>query len=425
MLTNSYDSKVRVVVTGIGILSAIGNGKRAFLEGLRSASCGIEEIRSLDAGPYPIKLGAEIKNFNLDGYGLKDGGRFDGVIQNAICAAKEALDESGILEHANSYKIGVSMATSLGSARSREQFYDTYLQTGELDYDLLLQVPPSCISGAIAQYFQISGPNSTLVTACAAGGNSLGISMDWIRSGRAVSMVAGGVDPFSAISLSGFTVLKSLSSGCTQPFDADREGLSLGEAAAVLVLEEYEHAAQRGAAIYAEILGYGISNDAYHITSPDPKGDGALRSMQIALADAGIKPEAVDYINAHGTGTPYNDKMELLAIERLFGERAKQIPISSSKSQLGHTLGTAGSIEAIVSIMGLKYGFVPATINMKTAMDARYNFVSNELQQKEYNITLSNSFAFAGNTASVVFKRFEEPEATEKGDVIGDLRISV
>lgn len=393
----------RIAITGIGVLSSIGNGKEAFLQGLLETKLGTRPVKSFNTDKYPIKNGAEIQPIQI-----KDDELYvDDIVKKGIIASEEALNESGIKKVYSPKEIGVSVATSLGGVNSREKYYLNQEYGGETDYSLLLNVPTPCLAGSLSRKFDFKGPNSTVVTACAAGGNALGIGADFIKQGRTKAMLVGGVDPFSTISFSGFSVLRSLSQNVTRPFNETRDGLTLGEASAFLILEDMELAIKRGAPIYAEFLGYGMSNDAYHITSPDPNGGGALRSMQAALKDSGISSYDISYINAHGTGTPYNDKMEINAIKSLFGERASEIPISSSKSQLGHTLGTAGAIEAIVCVLAIKYNFLPSTINFEKSIDEEFDFVPNSIREQEVHYTLSNSFAFGGNTASIIIGKVQ------------------
>lgn len=388
----------RIAITGIGVLSSIGNGKDEFLQGLMECKLGARDVSSFDVTDYPVKKGAEILPVDLH----EDETYQDEVVQKGIVAAVEAVSESGIRNVYKPREIGVSIATSLGGVGSREKYYLRQKERGIVDYQLLLNVPTACLAGSLSRHFNFRGPNSTVVTACAAGGNALGIGADFIREGRAKAMLVGGVDPFSTISFSGFSVLRSLSPQVTKPFNEHRDGLTLGEASAFLIFEEMEAAIERGATIYAEFLGYGISNDAYHITSPDPNGGGAIRSMNAALREAKVRIEDVSYINAHGTGTPYNDKMEIKAIKELIGEKTETIPISSSKSQFGHTLGTAGAIEAIVCTLAIKHQFIPATINFETSIDNSFDFVPNDIREGEIQYALSNSFAFGGNTASIL-----------------------
>lgn len=388
----------RIAITGIGILSSIGNGKDDFLQGILESKLGTREVTSFDITEYPVKMGAEILTVEIE----NDENYKDDVVSKGIIAAKEALNDSQIQHVYAAKDIGVSVATSLGGINSREKYYINRKQNEDTDYRLLLNVPTSCLAGSLSREFNFRGPNSTVVTACAAGGNALGIGADFIRQGRVKAMLVGGVDPFSTISFSGFSALRSLSPNVTRPFNETRDGLTLGEASAFLIFEDMESAIERGASIYAEFLGYGISNDAYHMTSPDPNGDGALRSMEAALVDANLKVDDISYINAHGTGTPYNDKMEIKAIQDLLGDRKQSVPISSSKSQFGHTLGTAGSIEAIVCTLAIKHNFLPATINFEKSIDEDLDFIPNHIREGNVQYALSNSFAFGGNTASIV-----------------------
>lgn len=388
----------RIAITGIGILSSIGNGKAQFLQGLLESKSGTREVKSFDINEYPFKNGAEIHSHITE----DDKNDKDDVVNKGLIAAKEAVKEAQIIKVYEPNDIGVSIATSLGGVKSREKYYIEKNRGNESNYNLLLNVPTPCLAGSLSHAFNFRGPSSTVVTACAAGGNALGIAADLIKQGKAKAMLVGGVDPFSTISFSGFSVLRSLSPNVTKPFNETRDGLTLGEASAFLIFEDMESALQREAKVYAEFLGYGISNDAYHITSPDPDGGGAFRSMEAALDDANLSSADISYINAHGTGTPYNDQMEIKAIKRLLGNRRKEVPISSSKSQFGHTLGTAGVIEAIVCTLAIKHSFLPATINFEKSIDSELDFVPNAIRKANIDYVLSNSFAFGGNTASII-----------------------
>lgn len=391
-----------ICVTGLGILSSFGNTTQDFLDGLMSARSSVGPVTSVeDLDKYRVRVGCEVRGFDLADHGLEAWASHDVTTQRALAAIAMALADAG-LDRRGTADAGVALATSLGGAVSREIFYRRVRRGDPPDHGLILNVPSAVIAGNIATHFGLTGPLSTVVTACAAGTNAIGCGMDQIRLGRAPIMIAGGVDPFSAISFSGFSVLSSLSTTQAGPFTEERCGLTLGEASAFAILEDEEHARARGARIYARALGYGISNDAYHPTSPDPAGGGAARSMRAALDDARLAPDQIDYINAHGTGTEYNDVMEVRAVREVFGEHAASLAISSTKSQIGHTLGAAGAVEFAATVLAIHRGFLPATVNFGRPMCGDLDFVPNVARPARLRNALSNSFAFGGNTASIV-----------------------
>lgn len=329
----------------------------------------------------------------------------------ALSAAAEAVADAGIdFAHQDRRRVGVALATSLGGILCMDRFVVHNKEHGYegADPNLFLHTCPS-ISGALAKEYGLRGPVITLSTACAAGTNSVGYAFDLIRSGRCTGMICGGTDPFTRLSFSGFNALKSLSKGHIQPFTKERDGLVLGEAAAILILESLDQALERGAPIYAEVLGYGISNDAYHATSPDPKGGGAVRAIMACLHEADFTLDRVNYINAHGTATRLNDAMEISAIRQVFGERGARIPISSTKSMIGHTLGCAGSVEALTCALAIKHHFLPPTIHFTEPMEGceEYDFVP-ESRAYEIDVAVSNSFAFAGTVAAIAIGRYKE-----------------
>lgn len=402
----------RVVVTGLGVISSIAADLPSYLEALRRGESGMRTIESFDTSGYRVDFAGEIKGFDLEARRLARLQELDRSVQLGVAVSYEALADAGLrITEALAKRMGVAIGTSLGGTLSLDKHIEQEraLSAEESDPALVLAIPQSTTAGFIAKEFGLLGPLSTVATACAAGTNSIGYAFDVIRHGEADVMLAGGVDPLSRLSFSGFGTLKSLTRSKVRPFDRDRDGLALGEAASVVVLERLDHALERGAPIYAEVLGYGLSNDAYHATSPDPNGGGAIRSMRQALEQAGLRPEQVDYINAHGTSTPYNDQMEAIAIKAVFGDQAESIPISSTKSMIGHTLGTAGSIEFLTCALALQHQFLPPTINFENPIaDFEFDFVPNVSRPAAIEVALSNSFAFAGNTASIVLRRYSQ-----------------
>jgi 3-oxoacyl-[acyl-carrier-protein] synthase II len=395
-----------VCVTGLGVLSGLGNTTAEFLDGLLAARSSVGAVTSVkDPDKYRVSVGCEVRRFALEDYGLERWATHDITTQRTLAAIGMALQDAGIERVPAESNAGLALATSLGGATSRETFYRRIRDGAPPDHQLIRNVPCGVLAGNVVEHFGLTGPLVTIVTACAAGSNAIGCGLDQIRLGRASMMIAGGVDPFSAISFSGFSVLNSLSLTQAAPFTEERAGLILGEGAAFAVLESEDHARARGARIYGRVLGYGISNDAYHATSPDPEGGGAIRSMRAALADARVAPEQIDYVNAHGTGTEYNDVMEVRAIREVFGAHASKLAVSSTKSQIGHTLGAAGALEFAATLLAIHHGFLPATINFGKPICDDIDFVPNAVRKRSINFALSNSFAFGGNTASLIVGR--------------------
>lgn len=395
-----------IVISGLGVLSSIGVGKEEFKESLLNMASGIKPVYDIDRlSQYPVKIGAQVSGEIKEALRTKDQ---DITVSMAQYVVREALSESKLLERIDGKDIGICVATSLGGIESRELYYKKKFHGEDPDYRLLYRVPSSCIAGELCKSFGFSGLQTTVVTACAAGGNAIGIGRDMIRNKKVKAVVVVGVDPFSAISFSGFSVLKSLGKKTAKPFDKDRDGIVIGEGASCLILETEDNLDVESIQPYGVLAGYGISNDAYHVTTPDPRGGGAIRSIESALQDAGIVADKIDYINAHGTATRYNDDMEILACKSIFGEKLKDKVISSTKSQIGHTLGNAGVIEAVVCLIALRNNFLPATINLTSPMCDDLDFSKNKVTYKKVDYVLSNSFAFGGNTASVIFERYKE-----------------
>ncbi len=397
----------RIAVTGLSVMCGLGNNKAEFLEGLRSGRTSIRPVRAIaDLDRYPIQLGCEIpdsESANVVRSPSSTG--LDRITETAIAVVDMALADAGFRSAPDFDEIGVSLATCMGGILSRELFARAKRSESAPNQHLMRQVPHAVVTGHVAKHFGFGGPLATIVTACAAGTHAIGLATDHLRSGRASVMIAGGVDPFSSVSFSGFTVLGALSKNQAAPFSANRTGLILGEASAFVVLENESQAIARGARIYGYVRGYGLSNDAYHPTTPDPTGKGAVRAMRAALVDAQLRPEQIEYVNAHGTGTKYNDDMELAAMREVFGEHAPRLAISSTKSQLGHTLGAAGAVEFVATVLSLHEGFIPATVGCNEPMNPDWNFVPNTPQRRPIQFAMSNSFAFGGNTASLVVER--------------------
>ena len=398
-----------VIVTGMGIVCAIGEDKDSFWHALSKAQCGIGTVDLFDVSGYRSRIGGQVKNIDffsrLSARECRRLGRCDML---GLWAAQEALTEAKIVEQDLApERIAVVMGAGAGGVFEAEQ-YRRQLYEGKLRLrpSLLMPFPACNLTDAIANFYGFRGPRSTIATACSSSATAIGYGADLIRSGEADVVIAGGAESLSELTFSGFNALRSVDRSTCRPFDKHREGLVLGESGSILVLESRQRAEDRGIPGYAEVLGYGICADAYHITSPDPQGDGAERSMGNALKNAGLSPETVDYINAHGTGTPVNDRVETIAIKRFFGKKSEAIPVSSVKSALGHCLGAAGAVEAVATILALYHGVLPPTLNYQEPdPDCDLDYVPNEARVADIQVALSNSFAFGGNNTTLVFGR--------------------
>ena len=414
--------KRRVVVTGIGVVSPVGTGVQKFWENLTKGVSGVDRIKSFDPDEYnlSVKIAAEVKDFKpeefMDRKEAKKASRF---IQFAIAAAKEALEDSGLLQSDyDPYRVGVIIGTGIGGLKDIED------QTLILKEKGARRVSPFFIpygisnmaSGLIAIRWGFKGPNYSVVSACATGNHSIGDAFRLIQKGDIDVAVAGGTEAaITPLGVAGFAAMKALSTRndepqkASRPFDRDRDGFVMGEGAGILILEEYERAKARGAKIYAELVGYGATDDAYHITSPHECGEGAYECMKLALEDAGIKPEEVDYINAHGTSTPLNDKTETLAIKQLFGKHAYELKISSNKSMIGHLLGAAAAVEAVATLKTIETGVIPPTINLENPdPECDLDYVPNKAIEYPVKVAMSNAFGFGGTNATLVFKKLED-----------------
>lgn len=407
----------RVVVTGLGVVSPVGNNVADMWDSIRNGRHGIGEITHFDLEGHKVTMGAEVKDFDFgDKRAAK---RLDKTSQFAIIAAREAVADSGIVsgENVDPHRFGVYGGTGIGGLTTLESEVTKCVSKGNLTRASALMVPmvmPNAISGNISMEFNAQGCSMGIVSACAAGTHNIGEAYRNIKHGYSDVIMAGGAESvFAPVNFSGFTNMTAMSTRtdprrCSTPFDAERDGFILGEGAAFLVLEELEHAKGRGAKIYGEIVGYGATSDAYHITMPAPDGEGGARAMRLALEEAGIQPEDVDYINAHGTGTPYNDAFETVAVKKVFGENTK-VPVSSTKSMTGHLLGAAGSLEAAICLKAIQDSFIPATVNLdKPDPELDLDYVPNVGREAEITYAISNSLGFGGHNGTLAFKKYQE-----------------
>lgn len=412
-------TKRRVVITGIGAITPIGNNIQDLWNSLLEGKSGAATITKFDASLFSTQFACEVKNFNVEEYiDKKSAKRMDLFTQYGVAASVQAMQDSGInLEEVNKERFGVVYGSGIGGITTFEEQTKAYINGGPRRISPLF-VPmmiSDIVTGQISIQFGLKGPNYGVISACATGAHAIADSFMLIETGRADLMMTGGSEAsISPMGLGGFCSLTALSSRnddppkASRPFDKDRDGFVMGEGAGALILEEYEHAVKRGAKIYAEIIGIGVSGDANHITAPAPEGEGAQRSMREALRDGGITPDMVDYINAHGTSTDLNDKNETLAIKAVFGEHAYKLNVSSTKSMTGHLLGAAGAVEAIITTLALKEGIIPPTINYTTPdADLDLNYTPNQPVNKELKYALSNVFGFGGHNATLLFKKYE------------------
>lgn len=411
--------KRRVVITGMGAVSPIGNTAEEMWQSAREGRCGIGPITHFDTTNHKVKLAGEVKDLDFTPYlDKKELRRMDLFSQYAMVAAIQAWRDSGLdYEKIDPTRFGVDISSGIGGINTIETEYERGREKG-FDRVSPFFVPmdiSNLAAGNVAIKLGAKGMCTCVVTACAGGSNAIGDAFRMIRDGYQELMLAGGSEAaVTKLAIGGFTSMKALCESddptrASIPFDAERSGFVMGEGAGVLVLEEYEHARARGAKIYAEIVGYGATCDAYHITSPAPGGEGGARAMVEAVKDAGIQPEDIDYINAHGTSTSLNDKFETAAVKAAFGDHAYKLAMSSTKSMTGHLLGAAGAIEAIITARALQDGFIPATINYRTPdPECDLDIVPNEGRKAELRYAMSNSLGFGGHNASLVLKKYEE-----------------
>lgn len=402
----------RVVITGIGVVTSIGVGRDAFWTSVLAGCSGISPVESFDTSQYSVHLGGEIKQFSGRDYiSTLNPDRIGRASQLAITAARLALNDADeSLEHLNSAQVGVSMGTTSGEPNQIEQFDDCYVEQrfDRINPDFIWTYPCHFIAGYVASELRVTGRVMMIPAACAAGTYAITHAYDVLRSGQAQVMLAGGADSFSRITYSGFARLLAIAPERCQPFDRNRKGMIPGEGAAVLVLEPLERALKRNAPIYAEIAGYGMSCDAYHMTGSHPEGDGAVRALNRAIRESGVTPGDIDYISAHGTGTKSNDMHETTTVKQVFGEAANRIPMSSIKSMLGHTMGAASAIETAVCALAIHSGRIPPTINYEEPdPECDLDYVPNEARDVPVRVAMNNAYAFGGTNASLILKRHE------------------
>ena len=407
----------RVVVTGLGVVTPVGIGNDRFWNSLMEGRSGVRRITTFDPSALDTQIAAEVADFDpSDFMDRKEARRNDRFVQFAFAAARIALDDSGLeITPQNATRVGVLVGSGIGGIITWEEQH-TILQTrgpGRVSPFFIPMTILNMASGTISILTGAKGPNLCVVTACATGGNAIGDAMRIIQRGEADAMIAGGAEAaITALSVAGFCSMKAMSSRneepekASRPFDATRDGFVMGEGAGVVILEALEAAERRGARIYAELTGYGMSADAYHITQPDPDADGASRSMRHALDDARLPPDAIDYINAHGTSTPYNDRTETLAIKKVFGSHAKRLAVSSTKSMMGHLLGAAGGVEFVACVQAIERGVIPPTINYEHPdPECDLDYVPNRPREARINAAMSNAFGFGGHNAVLIVSR--------------------
>ena len=409
----------RVVVTGMGLVIPTGIGVETAWKNVCEGKSGIGLLTRFDTNGFETKIAAEVKNFNPELYIVKkEIKRMDLFVQYAIAATKEALEDAQLaITPENSEKIGVIVGTGLGGLPTLEKYHKILLERGpgRISPFFIPMLIANLASGHIAIQFGPKGPNTCVVTACATGAHCIGDAFRAIVYGDAEAMIAGGTEAnITPLTIGGFNAMKALSTKndepekACRPFEKNRDGFVVAEGAGIVLLEELKFALNRNAKIYGELVGYGYTGDAYHITAPSPDGDGAVRCMRMALKDAGLKLEDVEYINAHGTSTPLNDLTETLAIKTVFGDHAKKVPISATKSMTGHLLGAAGSTEAIFTLLAIRDGIMPPTINYEEPdPQCDLDYVPNVARRQPLNIAMSNAFGFGGTNATLIFKKFE------------------
>ena len=398
----------RVVITGVGVFCSIGKNPEEFLQSLRDGQLGIGPITLFDTSKYPCKIGAEIRDYLPEEFfAKKELKKLSRADQFGIIDSKQSVKASGIHSYPPE-EVGVCLGAGAGGMFEAETYHREVLVKGRSKPSLLSPFIPSYTTDRVAERFGFSGPKFTITTACSSSATAIGYGADLIRSGKSKVVLCGGSEALSELTFGGFSSLKAMDPSPCKPFDRKRAGMSLGEGAGVLILEDFDEAEKRGARILAEFLGYGIGGEAYHITAPEPTGTNEARIMKEALEESGLASANVDYINAHGTGTPLNDKVETLSIKNAFGERAYSIPVSSIKSSLGHCLGAAGAIEAIASILSIVHQFIPPTLSHKEGDgDCDLDYVPGRAREKEVNLVLSNSFAFGGNCTTLILAKYD------------------
>jgi 3-oxoacyl-[acyl-carrier-protein] synthase II len=415
----SLNGRRRVVITGMGAVSPLGNDVETTWEGLTAGRSGAAQIAAFDAGEYPVHFACELKDFDpAEWIEKKQARRMDRFAQMIVAAAIQARDDSGIDIDAEADRIGASIATGIGGLKAFQDCFETLLERGpdRVNPFSIPQIIPNMGAAWVSMYLGTRGPLSSQCTACAASNMAIGEAGDAIRLGRADVMLAGGTEAgITRVGIAGFSAMRALSrrndapEKASRPFDAGRDGFVMGESGAVVVLEELEHAKGRGAKIYGELLGYGVSSDARHVTEPDPSGENPARAMTMALADAGVNVDEIDYINAHGTSTPLGDASETRVIKLALGEEnARKTPISSTKGATGHCLGASGAIEAVFTTLAVNQNVLPPTINYdEPDPECDLDYIPNESREADVKIGVSNSFGFGGHNACIVVRQFE------------------
>ena len=409
-------SRRRVVITGLGCVTAVAESADGLFDALCQGKSGISHIESFDVSNYSVKIGGEIKNFNPAAYiEHRKSKRMDRFTQFAVASAAQAVNDSGLdFSKQDSYRVGTIIGTGIGGIKEIEEQHIRLLNKGpnKVSAFCVPKLMGNAAAGNVAIIYGLKGPNICIVSACASGSHAIGEAYCNILAGRSDIVIAGGSEAaLTPVGLASFCSLKSLSTRndqptlASRPFDKDRDGFILSEGAGVVILEEYEHAKKRNAKIYAELLGYAATDDGYHITAPPPNGEGAAKAMELALADAGVEPEKVDYINAHGTSTELNDIAESAAIRKVFGDYAYRLPVSSTKSCIGHLLGASGAVELIAAIKTIENFLIPPTINLENQderCDLKMDFVPNQARQARVNVAMSNSLGFGGHNSCLV-----------------------
>jgi len=416
----NYRLNRRVVVTGLGLVTPVGNSVETTWSALKEGRSGAHYIKKFDAEKFPVRFACEVNNFDpLDYVEKKEARKMGAFIQYAIAASQEAVADSGLqITDDVAEGVGTYISSGIGDFWAIEREHEKLLKDGPGRVSPFF-IPSAIVnlaSGQVSIRHNAKGPNSATATACSAGAHAIGDSFKIIQRGDAQAMICGGAESaITPMSVAGFAALRALSTRnddpthASRPFELHRDGFVIGEGAGILILEEFEFAKARGARIYAEVVGYGMTGDAFHITMPDQTGSGAVRVMQKALDDAGVKPEEVEYINAHGTSTPYNDKFETMAIKRTFGEHASKLSISSTKSMTGHLLGAAGGVEGVFSVLSIYRNLLLPTINYETPdPECDLDYIPNQAREARVQYALSNSFGFGGTNAALLFKRYEE-----------------
>jgi 3-oxoacyl-[acyl-carrier-protein] synthase II len=407
----------RVVVTGIGTISALGNGVEKNWQSLLAGKSGIDRITRFDCSTFPTQIAGEVKDFNAEDYiEKKEIRKMDLFIQYALAAADEAVNDAKlVINDENAERVGVLVGAGLGGLPTLEKYHSAYLEGGykKISPFFIPMLITNLAPGQISMRFGAKGPNVSSVSACATGTHSIGDAYHIILRGDADVMIAGGAEStITPLAVGGFNVMRALSTrnddpqGASRPFEKNRDGFVMAEGAGIVVLEDYETAKARGAHIYAEVVGYGLTADAYHLTAPAPGGEGAARCMAMALKNAGMQPEELTYINAHGTSTPFNDLYETMAIKTVFKDHAYKLMVSSTKSMTGHALGAAGGLEAVYSVLAIDRGEIPPTINYEEQdAECDLDYVPNEARRVAVHSALSNSFGFGGTNASLLFRK--------------------